>query len=252
MNVPQAYDAAPEGTTTMCHLCDSRLASRRGFLSAAAALSSLAFAPGAFAAGGPTTTVTPDEALARLKAGNTRYVQGPELCVAELARGRDRVAKAQLPWATILSCADSRVPPELLFGGLGPGELFVARNAGNMADTATMGTIEYGSGVLGVPLVVVLGHARCGAVAAACDVVAKGATFPGSIGPMVNAIVPAARAVAGQPGDVVDNAVRESAIRTARQVATASPIVAELVANGKVKVVAARYGLDDGKVEFLA
>ena len=81
-------------------------------------------------------------------------------------------------------------PPELLFGGLGLGELFVARNAGNMVDTATMGTIEYGAAVLGAPLILVLGHERCGAVVAACDVVAKKATFPGSIGPMVKAIVP--------------------------------------------------------------
>ena len=118
-----------------------------------------------------------------------------------------------------MSCADSRVPPELLFGGLGVGELFVARNAGNMVDTATMGTIEYGAAVLGVPLIVVLGHERCGAVAAACDVVTKKATFPGSIGPMVKAIVPAAMAVKGRPGDFVDNAVRESAKRTAIQIA---------------------------------
>lgn len=231
----------------MCHVCQ-----RRGFLARATALSALAFAPGAFAADGPTTSVTADEALARLQAGNAKYVQGPELCVAELARQRDRVAQVQQPWATVLACADSRVAPELLFGGVGPGELFVARNAGNMADTATMGSIEYGAAVLGVPLVVVLGHARCGAVAAACNAVRTGAKFPGSIGPMVDAIVPAARAVAGRPGDMVENAVRESALRTAKQVATASPIVADLVAKGKVKVVAARYGLDDGRVEFLA
>jgi carbonic anhydrase len=160
------------------------------------------------------------------------------------------VAKHQAPWATLVSCADSRVPPELLFGGLGVGELFVARNAGNMVDTATMGTIEYGSGVLGVPLIVVLGHERCGAVAAACEVVEKKTKFPGSIAPMVEAIVPAARAVEGKPGDFVDNAVRESAIRTARKIATESPIVADLVAKGKVKVVAARYDLDEGRVEF--
>jgi carbonic anhydrase len=196
--------------------------------------------------------MTADESLARLKAGNEKYVKSPEVCSVELARQRGSVAKSQAPWATIVSCADSRVPPELLFGGLGVGELFVARNAGNMADTATMGTIEYGSGVLGVPLIVVLGHERCGAVAAACEVVEKQTRFPGSIGPMVDAIVPAARAVAGKPGDFVDNAVRESAMQTARKIATASPIVADLVKKGKVKVVAGRYDLDDGRVEFFA
>ncbi len=132
------------------------------------------------------------------------------------------------------------------------GELFVARNAGNMVDTATMGTIEYGSGVLGVPLIIVLGHERCGAVAAACEVVEKKTKFPASIGPMVQAIVPAAKAVKGKPGDFVDNAVRESAIRTAQKIASKSTIVADLVKKGKVKVIAARYDLDDGKVEFFS
>ena len=162
------------------------------------------------------------------------------------------MAKHQAPWATILSCADSRVPPELLFGGVGVGELFVARNAGNMVDTATMGTIEYGSAVLGVPLIVVLGHERCGAVAAAVDTFEKQAEFPGSIGPMVSAIVPAVQAAKGKPGDLLDNAVRESASLSARHLATGSPLIADLVTKGKVKVVAACYDLDNGKVEWLA
>ncbi|WP_374441480.1 carbonic anhydrase [Stella sp.] len=174
------------------------------------------------------------------------------MCVQQLAAGRSAVANSQAPWATIVACADSRVTPELLFGGVGPGELFVARNAGNLVDTATMGTIEYGSAALGVPLIVVLGHERCGAVAAACDVVTKNAKFPGSIGPMVKPIVPAAKAVAKQPGDFVDNTVRENARRVARKVATRSPIVADLIKAGKVKVVAARYDLDEGRVEFFA
>jgi carbonic anhydrase len=206
----------------------------------------------AAAAGGPTTTVTADQALANLKSGNEKFVKAPEVCAADLAARRTSVAKGQLPWATIVSCADSRVPPELLFGGLGLGELFVARNAGNMVDTATMGTIEYGAAVLGVPLIVVLGHERCGAVEAACEVVTKKATFPGSIGPMVKAIVPAAVAVKNQPGDFVDNTVRESAKRTAIQVATKSKIVADLIKSGKVKVVSARYDLDMGNVDYLS
>jgi carbonic anhydrase len=239
----------------MCVVCDERSASRRGFLSAAAAGALVGlggFATPVLAAGSATTTVTSAEALAKLKAGNEKYVKGPEVCAAQLSVQRDQVAKSQAPWATIVSCADSRVPPELLFGGLGLGELFVARNAGNMVDTATMGTIEYGSGVLGVPLILVLGHERCGAVAAACEVVEKKTKFPASIGPMVDAIVPAARAVAGKPGDFVDNAVRESAVRTANKIAMKSPIIAGLVKKGKLKVIAGRYDLDDGKVEFFS
>lgn len=239
----------------MCGVCDARLSSRRGFLSMAAtgAAAGLAMASvPAFAAGGATTSVTPDEALEKLKAGNEKYVKGPELCARELNNQRDKSAKGQTPWATIVSCADSRVPPELLFGGLGVGELFVARNAGNMADTATMGTIEYGAAVLGIPLIVVLGHERCGAVAAACEVVEKNTKFPASIKPMVDAIVPAAKAVKGKAGDFVDNAMRESAKRTAAKIASASPIVADLVKKGKVKVVAGRYDLDEGRVEIFA
>jgi carbonic anhydrase len=141
---------------------------------------------------------------------------------------------------------------ELLFGGLGLGQLFVARNAGNMVDTPTMGTVEYGADPLGASLVVVLGHQACGAVAAACEAVTKSTTFPGSIGPMVKPIIPAARAVRDRPGDFVDNAVRESAKRTAHQLATASPILSRLVKEGRMKVVPAYYALNDGKVEFLA
>jgi carbonic anhydrase len=236
----------------MCNSCDTRMIGRRRFL----ALTGFSLLAGsmsdAWAAGGPQTSLSADQALAALKAGNARYVSNPELCAADLSNKRAGVANGQAPWAIIVSCADSRVPPELLFGGQGVGELFVARNAGNLVDTATMGTVEYGAAVLGAPLVVVLGHERCGAVAAACDIVTKKATYPGSIGPMVKPIVPAALAVRGQPGDFVDNAVRESAKRTAIQIATKSPVVAPLVKAGKVKVIAARYDLDDGKVEFFS
>ena len=237
----------------MCEACHGFSLDRRKFLSLSAAsiaATALFGARHAFAAGA-TTSVTADEALARLKAGNEKYVSAPQLCAVDLSNQREHVAKAQTPWATIITCSDSRVPPELLFGGLGVGELFVARNAGNMVDTATMGTIEYGAEHLGVPLVVVMGHKRCGAVAAACEVVEKHTKLPGSRGPMVDAIVPAAKAVRGQPGDFVDNTVRESAKRTAVKVASKSGIVSHLIKESKVKVIAARYDLDDGRVEFL-
>lgn len=229
-------------------LCAS-FAIRRAFLSLGVSLSAAAALGGnSFAAS--ATSLTADQALAKLREGNQRYVTSPQACAADLAKARESVAKHQAPWATILSCADSRVPPELIFGGQNVGELFVARNAGNMADTATLGTIEYGSAVLGVPLIVVLGHERCGAVVAACDIVEKNSKFPGSIGPMLEPIIPAALAAKGMPGDFVTNAIRENAIRTAAKIVASSNIVADLVAKGKVKVVAARYDLDDGRVEF--
>jgi carbonic anhydrase len=203
------------------------------------------------AADGPATTLSPDEALAALKSGNERYVSHPELCSIDLAEQRTAVAAHQAPWATVISCADSRVPPELIFGGHGVGELFVARNAGNLVDTATLGTVEYGAAVLGSPLVVVLAHTSCGAVKAACDVVAKNATYPGAIGPMIEPILPAALAVRGEPGDFVDNAAKQSARRTAARLTTASTLIAGLAGEGKLKIVAAIYDLETGVVTYL-
>ena len=234
----------------MCMQCEN--VGRRGFLSLSAAGlvgAALASRP-AFAA--TTSTMTPDDALAKLRAGNLRFMSAADQCVRDLGKQRAAVAQSQAPWATILTCSDSRLSPELIFGGIGLGELFVARNAGNTADTATLGTIEYGAEHLGSPLVVVLGHERCGAIAAACEVAEKKVKLHGSIKPMIDEIVPAAIAMRGRPGDFVDNTVRENAKRTANKILLKSKIVADLRAAGKVKVVYARYDLDTGAVEFLS
>jgi carbonic anhydrase len=239
----------------MCERCDDEGTGRRKFLKLGIA-GLAAFAQGvtfgsARAAEGPTTTLSPDEALAALKSGNGRYVSHPELCSIDLAAERAAVAAHQAPWATVISCADSRVPPELIFGGHGVGELFVARNAGNLVDTATLGTVEYGAAVLGSPLIVVLAHTSCGAVKAACDVVAKNATYPGAIGPMIEPILPAALAVKSAPGDFVNNAAKESARRTSARLTAASTLIAGLAGEGKVKIVAAIYDLETGVVSYL-
>ena len=203
------------------------------------------------AAEGAPTALSPQEALAQLKAGNERFVSHPELCTVDLAQSRSDVAGHQAPWATIVACADSRVPPELIFGGHGVGELFIARDAGNLVDVGTLGTIEYGAAVLGSPLIVILAHTACGAVKAACDVVTKNATYPGVIGRMIAPIVPAALKVRNNPGDFVDNAAKESAKRTAANLPTVSKIVSEHVGAGKVKIVAAIYDLQTGVVTYL-
>ncbi|MEO8668621.1 MAG: carbonic anhydrase [Bauldia sp.] len=238
----------------MCERCDDMVPGRRAFLGLAAtgllAAGLGGFAGKAFAAGDPTS-LTPDEALKALTEGNARYVAEPELCRLDLADQRASVAKHQSPWATVLSCADSRAPPELLYGGVGVGELFVARNAGNLADTATIGTIEYGAAVLGSPLVVVLGHTNCGAVKAACDVVLKNATYPGSIGPMIEPIVPAALAVKKEAGDFILNTTKESARRTANRLTKSSRLMARMVKEGKVKILAGIYDLETGAVTYL-
>jgi carbonic anhydrase len=239
----------------MCSKCENDGIVRRDLLKfGAAGLVALGLggvAPRARAAEGAATALSPAEALAELKSGNERYVTHPELCSIDLAAQRSAVSAHQAPWATIVSCADSRVPPELIFGGHGVGEIFVARNAGNLVDTATLGTVEYGAAVLGSPLIVVLAHTSCGAVKAACDVVTKNATYPGAIGPMIEPILPAALAVQNDAGDFVDNTARESAKRTAGRLTAASTLIAGLASSGKLKIAAAIYDLATGAVTYL-
>jgi carbonic anhydrase len=239
----------------MCSNCEGEGVGRRDLLKfGAAGLVAIGLngvSRSARAAEGAATTLTPNEGLAALKSGNERYVSHPELCSLDLTAQRNTVAAHQAPWASIIGCADSRVPPELIFGGHGVGELFVARNAGNLVDTATLGTVEYGAAVLGSPLIVVLAHTSCGAVKAACEVVTKNATYPGAIGPMIEPILPAAIAVRSEPGDFVNNAAKESARRTAARLIAASKLIAGLAGEGKVKIVAAIYDLETGIVSYL-
>ncbi len=239
----------------MCRICESQAAGRRDFVKFGAAGLAAIMLAGAMrlarAAEGAPTSLTPDEALAALKSGNERYVSQPELCAIDLAQQRASVAGHQAPWATIIACADSRVPPELVFGGRGLGELFVARNAGNLVDTATLGTVEYGAAVLGSPVIVVLAHTSCGAVKAACNVVLKNATYPGAIGAMIEPILPAALAARGEPGDFVNNAAKKSAQRTAARLSSASSLISGLAGQGKLKIVSAIYDLESGVVTYL-
>jgi carbonic anhydrase len=196
------------------------------------------------------TKLTPDEALRALHDGNERFAADapfrPEIGSAR----RAATARGQGPFASIVSCADSRVAPELVFSR-GIGELFVVRTAGNIADAVALGSVEYSVAVLGSPLLVVMGHASCGAVAAAVDVVEKGTTFPGVIGEMVQPIIPAvleARRMSG--GTLLDNSIVSNAKRVANRLVTQSSVLQEAVRGGKLKVAPARYDLDDGDVDF--
>ena len=237
----------------MCIECERSGIGRRRFLGLAASsavAAGLALTSRGAMAAETASALSPDEALAKLKEGNARYISEPELCVKDLAEARAGAVGGQAPWATILSCADSRVPPKLIFGGRGVGELFVARNAGNLADTATIGTLEYGAAVLGCPIIVVLAHTNCGAVSAACNIVTSNATYPGSIGRMIEPIVPAAIAEKGKEGNYVDNTAIESARRTAAGLSNASSILTDRVATGKLKIVSAMYDLKSGEVAY--
>jgi carbonic anhydrase len=222
-----------------------------GGLGAFAALQALPV----WAADAKKTTLTPDQALDRLKEGNRKFVSETPVEISNVDRKRRlEIARSQAPFAVIVACSDSRVPPELLFGG-GLGELFIIRNAGNTVDTAALGSIEYAVYALGVPLIAVVGHERCGAVDAALSVVEKNAAYPGSLGPMIEPIIPAvlqARAKkAGASGeDLLDASVRENVLRVVGKLRSSDPVLREPLRAGKLKIVGARYDLDDSSVEF--
>lgn len=184
--------------------------------------------------------------IERLRAGNERYASGEFLRLHQSFERRSEVAKGQKPFATIVGCADSRVPPELVFDQ-GLGDLFVVRCAGGVLGDAAIGSIEYAAEHLGCPLVVVLGHERCGAV----DAVVQGGALPGHLAAFTPAIQPVLNEARRRGGDVLDGAVRLNALRIAAGLRASEPILHELVEQGKLTIVAARYDLDTGEVEFL-
>lgn len=194
----------------------------------------------------------PDEALERLRQGNEAFASDHPLPVSLGGARRHALAAGQAPFAVLVSCSDSRVPPEIVFGR-GLGELFTIRVAGNTIDTTALGSIEYAVEHLGVPLVVVMGHERCGAVSAAAEVVQRNTHFPGAVGAMLQPIIPAVLAArAAHPeGDLVDQSVRENVRQVVQHLReTASPALLERQANGDLRIVGARYDLDDGVVDF--
>jgi carbonic anhydrase len=194
--------------------------------------------------------VSPDQALEMLKKGNDEFLHEAPYSFAHGPERRGELARGQAPFAVLVGCSDSRVPPELLFGR-GLGELFIVRNAGNTVDTAALGSVEYGVGVLGCPLVVVLGHEGCGAVAAALEVMERNASYPGAIGEMIQPIVPAVLSARTASGSVsLNDAVIANARRVAMRLKMQSSILQAAVMQGKLKVVAARYDLDDGDVQW--
>ena len=196
---------------------------------------------------------SPEAALQRLLDGNLRFVSGRLSDDGEGPRRRAEVAQAQNPFAVVLTCADSRLAPEILFDQ-GLGDLFVVRVAGNVLDDALLGSIEYGVLHLGARVIMVVGHERCGAVQAAVEALDAGASeadMQTSIPALVAAIAPAIDAARVRSGALLDTAVDENAMHSARQILARSPLLKARTASGALKVVAARYDLDDGKVRLL-
>jgi len=193
------------------------------------------------------TPPTPDSVLAELKAGNDHHARHQYQHPHETAARQRELISAQHPHAEILSCSDSRVPPEIVFDQ-GLGDIFVVRVAGNVATDTEIGSLEYGAEHLHIPLLVVLGHESCGAVTAAVE----GGEAEGHIASLVNLIKPAVEKSRALPGDKVSNAVRVNVAMVVDQLRASNPVLAKLVAQGKLKIVGGVYSLETGKVTWLS
>jgi carbonic anhydrase len=196
--------------------------------------------PGLSRGAPPSAGPSAAEALRQLLEGNARYVQDH----AEHPDQRPSAAP-QHPLAVIVSCSDSRVPPEIIFDR-GVGSLFIVRAAGNTCDRLAVESIEYAVDHLGTRLIVVMGHDQCGAVTAAVKSYPKA-----GVGPMLENIYPAVRETRHHPGDPVSNAISENAILVVRRLSSDVEL-AEKIKGGELKIVPARYALDTGKVQILS
>jgi len=227
------------------------MAGRRGTILKGAAVAAVAtlLSVAAFASGNGVG-MNAEQALQKLMEGNKQYVEqhqtGHKLCDMST---RQSLAKGQKPYAIILTCSDSRVPPEIIFDK-GLGEIFVIRVAGNVPDPIVLGSIEYAAEHIGSPLVMVLGHERCGAVTAAVD--AKGKP-EGNIGAIIKTISPAVKKArkdytGKDKNQLIETAADINARLVAANLTKQSSILKHLVHEGKIKIVTAKYDLDDGVV----
>ena len=187
-----------------------------------------------------------NQALQLLIEGNKRFAAMNATHPNQSKERRDEVKGGQKPFAVIVGCSDSRIPPEILFDQ-GIGDVFVIRLAGNIVDDTALGSIEYAVEHLGTRLIMVLGHDKCGAVTAAV----KGGDIPGHIGSIVKAIAPAVKKAKNQSGDLLENAIRENVAMAVDRLKSSSSLLAHLVKDGVLKIVGAYYRLDDGKVTLV-
>jgi carbonic anhydrase len=194
----------------------------------------------------PLEPLSPDAALKRLMDGNQRFVKQKSKHPDQSKARMKEVAQAQHPFATVLSCADSRVAPEILFDE-GIGDLFDVRVAGNIIIPEVLGSIEYAVDILGTPVLMILGHERCGAVTAAV----QGERLPGHIGSFVKAIKPAISRTKGQSGDPIDNAVIANVQYQIEKLKRSSTVLSARSQDGKLKIVGGRYDLDSGEVTLI-
>jgi len=190
--------------------------------------------------------VPADSALLRLKDGNKRFITGKSIRPHQDLDRIKELSLGQKPFAIIVGCSDSRVPSEIIYDQ-GLGDLFIVRTAGQVSSFASWGSIEFANAVLGAKLIVVMGHTKCGAVAAACKV----PDVPGHIVTLINAIKPAAQLAKNQKGDEIENAVRINVALQVQQLQNMEPVLTKAIASGQTKIVGAVYNLETGEVEFL-
>ena len=243
----------------MCEHCQPQRAvwSRRGVMAGAAALLAANAVPFARArADQPVSSepapnaIPPADALDRLMHGNVRYVAN-DPAEKDFTAGRAARVKAQYPIAAILSCSDSRVAPELAFDQ-GPGDIFVVRVAGNFVNPDGLASFEYAVQILGVPLIMVLGHSNCGAVGAAIKVVTERAELPGHLPELIKAIEPAVIAAHGRhPGDLLAAAIEENVRLNVKRLIDDAPILSDALAAKKIGIAGGVYDLATGKVNLI-
>jgi carbonic anhydrase len=193
---------------------------------------------------------TPDDALNNLMAGNARYMQGSPIHPNQSAERQAEVAQGQQPWAAILGCIDSRVPPEIVFDQ-GLGDLFVARTAGQVIDNVVQGSLEFAVEE-GVKLIMVLGHQSCGAVKATIQTLQTNGHAEGQIATLVEAIKPAVIEAESQPCDLLDNSVRANVALEVEYLKSSSQIILDALDQGTIELVGARYDLGTGAVSVIS
>ncbi|MHC5825215.1 MAG: carbonic anhydrase, partial [Nostoc sp.] len=190
--------------------------------------------------------ISPNESVKRLLDGNQRFIHQKRKYPDQSLEHLRLVAKAQYPFATILGCADSRIPAEIVFDQ-GLGDLFVVRVAGNVVSDTVIGSLEYSTVVLGSQLIVVLGHRRCGAVTEAI----KNQPLPGRIGLIIEGIKPSLERVKFRTDDNMQDAVIANIKYQAEKLQESSTILTKFLYEGKLKIVGACYDIDTGKVNLI-
>jgi carbonic anhydrase len=194
--------------------------------------------------------ITPDDALKLLIAGNERWASGQITHPHQSVERRVALADAQHPFATIFSCIDSRLPPEVVFDQ-GLGDLAVIRTGAHVLDEGVvLGSLEFSPDHLGTPLILIMGHQRCGAVTAAIHAIQAGGTAPGHIQAIVDALRPAYDVAVGEAGDLVDNMVRAHTKLTVQRVRS-EPLIEQFLTRGELVVAGGYYSLDTGAVTLI-